>query len=262
MFSEDHCGRLAAMLAYYAAFALAPLLVIAVAIVGATLGGENAEVFTRRTEEVLGPRLGPLLLSSIGSFTSARSLLAGVIGFVVLLFTASSLFLALQFAFDHIRGEPPPARHGLLGRIRPFLGAFVITGVGAIAIVGSFIVSATVMGAVAAFGTPRWIHETVNTVVTWALATVVLSVIYVRLPTQTGQWGHAVPGAAFATALMILTKWGFAYYVAVLSRASALAAAGSPTLLLLSLYLAAESILLGFEVSRAAAAAPPSDATT
>lgn len=40
--SEDKCSRLAAALAYYTIFSLAPLLIIAIAVAGAVFGEEAA----------------------------------------------------------------------------------------------------------------------------------------------------------------------------------------------------------------------------
>src|SRR5436190_5334192 len=66
--SEDKVPRLAAALAYYTAFALAPLLLIAIAVAGLIFGREAA---TNQIGQQLSGLLGPSAAESVNTMVAA-----------------------------------------------------------------------------------------------------------------------------------------------------------------------------------------------
>ena len=108
--SEDNGPRLAAALAYYALFSLAPLLMISMSVAGATLGRKSTEAALEfRFYGLVGP-VGAQVIQAIlqdahrpglGTFT-------GIAGSALLLIGASAIFVELQDAFNtiwHIQSE-------------------------------------------------------------------------------------------------------------------------------------------------------------
>src|SRR6476619_5625281 len=89
--SEDKAPRLAAALAYYTAFALAPLLLIAIAVAGLVFGREAA---ANQIGQQLAGLLGPTAAEAVNTMVEAAGanqgggLLASIIGVVTLLFAA------------------------------------------------------------------------------------------------------------------------------------------------------------------------------
>ncbi|HEX6287397.1 MAG TPA: YihY/virulence factor BrkB family protein, partial [Acidimicrobiia bacterium] len=92
----DRVNRMAAAVAYRTMFALAPLLLVAVSVLGVFVGdvearGEILETVTRVAGETVAEALEDFLRS-----VSQSSSVAGIVGFVLLLWTSSSLFMELQ----------------------------------------------------------------------------------------------------------------------------------------------------------------------
>ena len=103
-------GVLAASLAYYAVFSFVPIVYIAFAFAGIFV---NELAFVERFYSVLRNTIGEdaafLLqesLAKMGRETSNASMLATVIGFIAILFTASLMFFQLQYVLNTIWRSP------------------------------------------------------------------------------------------------------------------------------------------------------------
>src|SRR5438094_418568 len=111
--SEDKVPRLGAALAYYAIFSLAPLLIIAIGVAGLVFGeqaarGEIVKQLKQTVGETAASAIEELVKNSretgSGSWTA-------IIGFTILLFGATGLFVQLQDALNTIwKVAPKPGR--------------------------------------------------------------------------------------------------------------------------------------------------------
>ena len=101
---DDHGPRLAAALAYYAVFSLAPLLMIAMAVAGATLGRQSAETALELRFYGLVGKTGAQVIEGIlrDAHRPGMGSLTGLIGSILLLLGASAIFSELQDAFNTI----------------------------------------------------------------------------------------------------------------------------------------------------------------
>ena len=94
--SEDKASRLAAALAYYTAFSIAPLILITIAIVGFVFGDEAAQgqVFGQ-LNGLLGEQGAAAIEESVRTSSQNKSggILATVIGLATLIWSASNLSL-------------------------------------------------------------------------------------------------------------------------------------------------------------------------
>jgi len=139
-FGQDRADRMAAAVAYRIMFALAPLLILGIWVLGLVLGG-NEPARQRILAEVqrvaggeISEALGIFLENAIVSGDTAAFL-----GFGLLIWTGSSLFLELQRDLNDIFGVPLAERSGftamLLRRGLGFLWV-VVFGVALIAFWG------------------------------------------------------------------------------------------------------------------------------
>jgi membrane protein len=113
--SADQASRLAAGLSYYAVFAIAPLLIIAIAIAGAVFGREAAQgEIVEQLDALLG-REGAFFVQELieGASRSSSGVVATLVGLVTLLFAATGVFEQLQFALNAIWDVEPQPRRGL-----------------------------------------------------------------------------------------------------------------------------------------------------
>ncbi|MGA7097618.1 MAG: YhjD/YihY/BrkB family envelope integrity protein, partial [Acidimicrobiia bacterium] len=125
-FGRDRVGRMAAAVSYRTVFALAPLLIIAVSIAGLVLGGSEqaTQQLLTTVESVAGPEVSSVLADLIKSAAETANS-AAVLGGVLLLWTASSLFLEVQMDLNDIFEVPQENVSGVWATIRKRGLAFI-----------------------------------------------------------------------------------------------------------------------------------------
>lgn len=119
---RDGCLEMGAALAYYALFSLFPIILVALSVVGFWLGPQSDayDQILLFAGEALPPAAFRIVQLTLVEFHQ-KSTGASIIGFLVLLFTASSFFNALSHAFDKIWDVHPAAqehRHWLAIMLR------------------------------------------------------------------------------------------------------------------------------------------------
>ncbi|MEB3251879.1 MAG: YihY/virulence factor BrkB family protein [Cyanobacteriota bacterium] len=100
---QDDCLEMGAALAYYGVFSLFPTILVVLSVVG-FFTGPNTVAFSTVLDiahQALPPDAFAIVKSTLTQFHTA-STGAGLIGFTILLFTASGFFGALSRAFDKI----------------------------------------------------------------------------------------------------------------------------------------------------------------
>lgn len=118
-YGEDRVARMSAAVAYRAIFALAPLLLVAVFVFGLFIGS-NAEAQAEilgAVERFAGEEVSDALIDILGSVERTGNT-AGVLGFALLLWTASSLFMELQNDLNDLFHVPYEYTAGIVALIR------------------------------------------------------------------------------------------------------------------------------------------------
>ncbi len=256
--SEDKAPRLAAALAFYTIFALAPFLLIVVGLIGLFLGRESAQ------SQLFGALRGSIGASAAsgvqGMLTSLQAkqganTLALIVGLAVALFTASGLFGQLQDALNTVWHVKLKSGLGIWGFLRSrFVSFATLMGVAFLLLV-SLLVSAGVQ----AFS--HWLGHflpgqtvilgIIDFVVSLAVTTVLFAAIFKVLPDAEIAWGDVWVGAFITAALFSIGKLLIGLYLGRSAVASTYGAAGALVLLLLWVYYSAQLLLLGAEFTRA-----------
>jgi membrane protein len=110
--NRDDCSGMAAALSFHALFSLFPFLLVVLSVIGA-LVGPDTEVFASLTIELrqfLPPDVQGLVRETVVALNQS-SLGAGIIGFGLLIYSASTVFSVLQFSVSKIwrsPDSPPP----------------------------------------------------------------------------------------------------------------------------------------------------------
>lgn len=107
---QDNCPGMAASLSYFALFSLFPMLLVILSILGA-LCGPNTEAFHTikdSVERYLPPEVHALIQETVISLNQ-NSVGAGIIGFGLLLWTASAVFGILRSSVNKIWQSPSRA---------------------------------------------------------------------------------------------------------------------------------------------------------
>ena len=132
----DRAGRMAAAIAYRTVFALAPMLVLAVSIAGFFLGSsaEAQRELLAGVESLAGQDVAEAMATLLR--TAVRSAdTAALVGFVLLLWTASSLFIEVQHDLNDIFEVPFERISGPIALVRSRgIGFLWVLGLGIIMI--------------------------------------------------------------------------------------------------------------------------------
>lgn len=124
-FGDDRASRMAAAVAYRTMFTLAPLLLIAVFALSLVAGDDTTartEILTQ-VEDIAGESVSEALGTFLDSVARSGDT-AGIVGFALLLWTGSSLFLELQQDLNDIFGLPTEKISGVVRVVRQRLIGF------------------------------------------------------------------------------------------------------------------------------------------
>jgi membrane protein len=254
--SEDKPFQLAAALAYYTLFSLAPLLLIAITITGVVFGREATE---QQIVNTLGGLVGPQGAQAIRELLrSASHPQAGVLGTLIsiltLLIGAGGVVGQLQDSLNTIWGVAPKPGRGLWGLLKDrFVSLSLVLGVGFLLLV-SLLVS-TVLSAAITFmsgalpgGEGLW--HAVELGVSFGFTTLLFALIYKLLPAVEIAWRDVWVGAAMTAVLFTLGKFLIGLYLGQSGIDSAYGAASSLVLVLVWVYYAGLIFFFGAEFTQ------------
>lgn len=253
---EDRAIRLGAGLAYYALFAIVPLMTLAVALTGLVFSDQEIRDFlVERISLVFGAEvdadaLATALASRVGDTATLSEL--GFLGLASLLVASSLVFVALQDAFNMIWHLPVERGIGRSIRRRVLASAVVL-------LAGSLLLASLAV---------QWVLGLLETllpggntllaavngplaaVASWVLAAAVIVLVFRLLPRVEVSWRDAIVGATVTALLLAAVTWGFGLYLQRFASASVSGAAGGVLLVLVWLYYVSQVLLLGAELTK------------
>jgi membrane protein len=255
--SEDKASRLAAALAYYTIFSLAPLLVIAVAIAGFFFGGREAarEQIIAQVEGMVGAQGAQAVGSLIENASRpGAGILATVIGVVTLLFGASGVFVQLHDALNTMWEVAPKPGGGFVKMIKDrFLSFTMILGTGFLLLV-SLVVSAALTAINSYFSEllpgADILWRAINLFISIGVITLIFAAIYKVLPDVEVKWQDVWIGALVTSLLFNLGKYLISLYLSQSTVNSTFGAAGSLAVLLIWVYYSAQIVFFGAEFTQ------------
>lgn len=247
----------AAAMAYFTLFAVAPLFIVVVEIVGAVLG---------RHQQVLDMLYGYLAHSARpeaandirtivqATFSQQRSGLVGqIVGWVLFVLGALGLFSAFQHALNTIWEVTPP-KNGLMQAIRSRVVSFALVVVVAVLLLVSLLVNSFLGTAAQALvhvspvlpTLARWVDYVLSVAVIAAL----FAVMYEYLPDVHVEWRNVWPGALVSAVLFVVGQALLSWYFAYTGMASTFGVLGGIVAFLIWANYSAQIVLLGAEFTR------------
>ena len=258
---NDNALRLGASISFYTLFAIAPVLLVAIAIAGLVFGPEAVRGEIVGQMDGLVGRDGAQAVQALleGASKKESGVFATVVGTITLLLAATGAFLELQAALNAIwRVKPDPEaniRAYAFDRLRSF---GIVVGIGFLLLV-SLVVSAALSALNAWLDrrAPGWpvMWQAINVAVSFFVTTALFALLFKFLPDVKLEWRHVITGAMVTAILFTGGKHVIGLYLGQSSTASAYGAAGSVILLLLWVYYSSQILLLGAEFTRLYAAA-------
>jgi membrane protein len=255
--NRDGASRLAAALAYYTIFSLAPLLLILIAVAGFFFGQLRArEGLLHELEGLLGPSGMEYVRAMLDTtWEPTTGILATVIGVAVLLIGATGAFAQLQEALNIIWETPPRRGKGLWPLIRQRLLSFsLVLTIGFLLLVSLALSTALVaMGKFFSWLLPAYMFPVlylVNTAFSFAVTTVLFASIYKILPDTKVRWRNVWLGAGMAALLFSIGRTLIGFYLGRSSFSSVYGAAGSFVVILFWVYYSAQILFFGAEFTQ------------
>ncbi|MBV8839445.1 MAG: YihY/virulence factor BrkB family protein [Alphaproteobacteria bacterium] len=255
-FIDDEALTRGAAIAFYTVTSLAPVLLLVVAVAGLVFGRDAAQsAVLQQLSGLMGAQTAGVLQSALASASAKSSgILAGIVGIVTLLVTASGVFGEMQTALNRIwKAEPSGATMSRLIRARA--ASLGLVGALGFVLAASLVVSAglTALGhsldAVLPFGDA--VMRVANFVVSLVLLSVLFAAIYKVLPDRPIAWRDVLVGALVTALLFTIGKSLIGWYLGSSAIASSYGAAGGLILLFLWVYYSTQVFLLGAEFTRA-----------
>jgi membrane protein len=254
--SEDKVSRLAAALAYYTIFSLAPFLVIVIAVAGFFFGQQAVEgQIVGQIEGLVGTEGAQMIETMIAAaWEPGTGIIATVLSVILLIIGAAGLFGQLQDALNVIWEVQPKPDRGIKDVIRDrFLSFTMVLGVGFLLLV-SLVLSAAlnVIGQWFTDLLPQAtiLVQVINLVLSLAIITLLFAMIYKILPDVVIGWRDVWLGAAVTAVLFVIGKELIGFYLGRAAVASAYGAAGSLVVLLLWVFYSAQILFLGAEFTQ------------
>jgi membrane protein len=251
----DRAGRMAAAIAYRTVFALAPLLIIAVSVVGLVLGNrvdaqqEMIEAIARVAGEEVADLLSSLLTSA---FETANT--AAIIGGVLLLWTASSLFLEMQHDLNDIFDVPYERVRGLVALVRTrgigFLWAFGL---------GLTLIAVWFLNAIwrylgnllpPSMSTTHDVVALMAPLVSLVVLPFVFGLVFQTMTAVSIPWKAVWVGGLFTSIVFVAASYGVGIYFQNFNTPSALGFAGSFVVIIFLAYFLSAVFLFGAEVTK------------
>lgn len=251
--SEDKASQLAASMAYYTIFSLAPLIILSVVVAGQWFDQASAKAAVERQIGSLVGQPGAGVIREIleGASQPEGTIIAIIISVVTLIFGASGVFGQLQDALNTIWEVPPEEGGGIWAMIQKrFLSFTMVIGVAFLLLVSTLL--STALSAVSdLFGGQEVILlRFLNWVVSLGLTTVIFALVFRVVPDVDINWKDVWVGAFVTAILFVIGKWAIGLYLGQAASESTYGAFGSLIALLAWVYYSTQLLFFGAEFTQ------------
>jgi membrane protein len=254
-YGVDRVSRMSAAVAYRGMFAIAPMLIIAVGVLGAVVGGsaEAQEEIFESIERFAGAEVADALTTFVSSAVTVGNT-AAIVGIILLLWTASSLFYEIQNDLNDIFHVPYEYTSGVMGFVKK-RGVGFLWAVG----LGITLIAVWFLNLLWRFfggvfpDDLAWVHRLIallTPLVSVIVLPVLFALIFQSMTAIKVRWRAVWLGAVFTAVVFLTAAYGTGLYFAWEDGASALSLAGAFFVLLLLAYVLASVFLFGAVVTK------------
>jgi membrane protein len=260
-----------AVIAYYAIFSIPGLLIMIISISNLFFKRDviTGNLYTQ-ISSIMGVETAKQIKDMIISVSNTnKSLLATIIGLVVVLVGATGVFVELQKALNIIWEVKVKTHKAIFTLIRTRLFSFgLIVSIGFLLLISLIIT--TILAALSSWVLLHWpnivliIFYVLKSIISFGVVMFLFAVMFKILPDAKIQWKHLWLGSVLTTLLFLLGKTAIGYYLSKTNPGSAYGAAGSIVLILLWVSYSSMIFFYGAEFVRAYAdfvsgKVPPTD---
>ncbi len=256
--SDGNAFVFAAALAFFTVFSIAPVVIIAVTIVGLVFGKEAASgQIAAQLQDMIGPNAAQAVQTAVANVQIDHSgILPTLIGIGAMIFGATTVFAQMQLSLNTIWGvRPKPSRSGIFVYIKTrLLSLTVVLAIGFVLLISLLL--SVALQAIMTFASewlpmPGFVMSILGLMLSLTVVTLLFATIFRVLPDVVLRWRDVMLGAFVTTVLFTLGRWVIAIYLARTATASTYGAAGSLVMLLLWVNYSSLILLFGAAFTRA-----------
>lgn len=254
---NDRAMSLGASIAFFTVFSLAPMLLAAIAVAGLVFGREAAQgAIVAELGGMIGTNEASFLETMIASAGNVGSGIIGMsVGVVTFILLVTGAVVELQDNLNIIWKAKLPASYGFMDFIRTRLVSLaLVLGIGFLLLVSLVIdTGVTALGSYleANFSGATIILRFLNSLVAFAVATLLFAMMFKLLPAVDIQWSDVWTGSLVTALLFTVGKFLIGYYLGKSNVASSYGAAASIITILLWIYYSSLILLFGAEFTKA-----------
>lgn len=249
---ERNAFSYAGSLAFYTLFSLAPVIIIAVTVIGLVLGEEAATgQIVEQLEGTMGKGAAEAIQSAVAQSRIQESgLLPSLLGVGALLVGATTVFGQMQFSLNTLWGVTarPSANSAWIFIKKRFLSLTVVVSIGFIFLVSlalGVVVKAMLSAADNLMPFVGLLTSGVEFLVSLVVVIALFATIFKVLPDVVLSWRDVLVGAVVTAILFVIGRTAIAMYLAHTATASTYGAAGSVVVILLWVYYSSLILLFG-----------------
>lgn len=250
-FGKNNGSMLAASLAYYTIFAIAPLLVIVLAVAGFVLGDAAVRgQLDSQLEGAVGRDAAVLIEDLVASANQTDAgLFATIVSVLLLLLAASGLFGQLKKALNTIWEVEAEQKGGVVEFVLQRIVAIAMVLLVGVVLLASMSARAAVvlLGDFLAARLPilGLLLPSMEVLVSLIILTLLFAIIFKILPDTSLRWHDLLVGGAVTALLFSIGKYLIGFYLTFNANSPTYQAAGAIVIVLLWIYYSSQIFLFG-----------------
>ena len=250
-------SRMAASIAYFGAFSLAPMIVIMTTLASLVFGKSATEgLIAERLTSTFGEETANFIQSSLVSiYESAGLTLATVLAILALVWAATRIVGSVRGSLNDVWGVKGHGGGGILGFLfGKLIDVGMVLAVGFMFLASMFAntaINALTRYFSSALPMPGWLLQVIGILFSLMVTTIFLTVIFRWLPNIKVRFLYILVGASITAVLFTIGNYVIGRYLGRTSPGSAFGAAGSLAVIMIWIYYVAYIIIFGAEVTKA-----------
>jgi membrane protein len=250
--SDHEAPRLGAALSFYTMLSLAPLVILVIAIASLVFGHSAAQNdIIREVQGIMGTEGAKAIETVIEHGQKPTSVLASVIGVIILLVGASGAFSELQSALNKIWDVQPNNGSAVASLIKARLFSFGMVLAVSFLLLVSLVVTAGLAVVGKFFGEilpmPELLMHAINFLISFVGISALFALIFKYVPEAKIEWKDVWEGAIATALLFTIGKSLIGLYLGKAAVGSAYGAAGSLIVVIVWVYYSAMIFFFGAE---------------
>jgi membrane protein len=256
-FVDDNAMKLSASLSYYTVFAIGPLLLVIISLIGVFVNRETVtDTISGQLQKLLGAEGAEQIVNIIDALQRNQDAQKfSIIGLVSLFISASAVFLEIQDSINYIWSIKAKPKKGWLRLITNRLLSFsLIIGMGflfAVSLLANTVADLLTDRLGRLFGHGEaLLLQGAGLIILFMIITLLFGIIYKVLPDAKIHWRDALTGASFTGVLFLIGKFLIGFYLGNSEVGDTYGAAASIIIVLLWVYYSGIILYFGAEFTK------------